>query len=59
MSAIAGSYWRRIKAGARSFEAVPASMQENVLELAKAEVKNGTITAEEYKALTGLDFDAD
>ena len=45
---IAYSYWRRIKAGARSFDSVPDSIKPDILELAKQDLDNFVITEEEY-----------
>ena len=45
---IACSYWRRIKAGARSFSSVPENIKEEVVILAKEDVLNSVITEEEY-----------
>ena len=53
IKAIAHSYWRSIKRGTRTFESVPASVKDDVCTLAKADVANGTITAEEYEQYIG------
>lgn len=53
VKAIAHSYWRRIKAGARTFESVPASVKDDVRTLAQADVESGIITAEEYADYIG------
>lgn len=47
-------YWRRIKAGTRFYEDVPtAALKAEIKELAKADVKNDVITAEQYAELIG------
>lgn len=47
-------YWRRIKAGTRFFDDVPKEeLKEEIKELAKAEVVDGVITAEEYEQFIG------
>ena len=47
-------YWRRIKAGTRFFDDVPTDkLKEEIKELAKADVADGVITAEEYKGFIG------
>lgn len=53
VKAISHSYWRRIKAGSRTFDSIPASVQDDVRTLAQEDVKNGVITFEEYEALLG------
>lgn len=53
VKAIAHSYWRRIKAGGRTFESVPDSVKEDVRTLAQADVKEGVITAEQYEQYIG------
>jgi hypothetical protein len=58
MKAIAHSYWRRIKDGARSFAAVPKSVQDDVKALAVLDVEAGIITQDQYKRLIGEE-DAD
>lgn len=50
-------YWRRIKAGTRFFVNVPGKdLKEEIRELAKQDVINGVITAEQYKELIGEDY---
>lgn len=56
IKAIAHSYWRRIKDGARTFESVPASVKDDVRTLAQTDVRNQVITAEEYKGFIGEDY---
>lgn len=56
IKAIAYSYWRRIKAGSRTFESVHASVKDDVRTLAQMDVQDGVITAEEYKNFIGEDF---
>lgn len=56
IKAIAHSYWRRIKAGARTFESVPASVADDVKLLAQADVKAGVITPEEYRDYIGEEY---
>lgn len=47
-------YWRRIKAGTRMFKDVPKDeLKAEIRELAKAEVKSGDITAEQYEQYIG------
>ena len=58
IKAIAHSYWRRIKDGARTFESVPASVKEDVRTLAQTDVQNEVITAAEYKGFIGEDYPA-
>ncbi len=53
VKAIAHSYWRRIKADARTFESVPASVREDVRALAQTDVANNVITADEYASYIG------
>ena len=52
-------YWRTIKRGTRKFEDCPANLQDDIKALAKAEVKSGTITEEEYKKYIGEDYVAE
>ena len=58
IKAIAHSYWRRVKAGGRTFEAVPETVQDDVRTLAQEDVRNGVISAEEYLALIGEEYSA-
>ena len=44
VKAIAYSYWRRIKAGARTFDSVSDSVKEDVVTLAREDVEKGIIT---------------
>ena len=53
VKAIAHSYWRRIKAGSRTFDSVPDSVKDDVRTLAKMEVEDGVITEDVYEALIG------
>jgi hypothetical protein len=53
MKAIAYSYWRTIKRGARTYDSIPASVQEDVKALARADVESGEITEEEYQTYIG------
>ena len=53
IKAIAHSYWRRIKDGARTFESIPVSVKDDVRTLAKTDVQNDVITPEEYKHFIG------
>lgn len=47
-------YWRRIKAGTRFFADVPKDeLKAEIRELAKTEVENGDITAEQYEQYIG------
>lgn len=57
VSAIAHSYWRLIKAGLKTFEAVHVTQKENVKTLAKTDVENGVITAEEYADYIGEPYE--
>lgn len=58
VKAIAHSYWRRIKAGARKFANVPDSVKDDIRTLAKAEVQEGAITPEEYFDFIGEEYPA-
>ena len=57
VKAIAHSYWRRIKDGARTYDSVPASVKEDVKTLAREDVDNGVITAEEYEEFIGEPYE--
>lgn len=59
VKAIAHSYWRRIKAGARTFESVPASVKDDVRALAAADVEAGVITPDEYADYIGETYFAE
>ena len=53
-------YWRRIKAGTRFFEDVPTDkLKAEIKELAKADVADGVITAEEYEQFIGEAYEAE
>ena len=56
VKAIAHVYYRCIKAGTRTFDSVPSSVKEDIRILAKLDVQNGIITAEEYETLLGEDY---
>ena len=53
VKAIAHSYWRSIKRGTRTFESIPDSVKDDVRTLAKADVQEGVITAEQYEQYIG------
>lgn len=53
VKAIARSYWRRIKDGARTFDSTPDALKDDVRELAREDVENGVISADEYEQLIG------
>ena len=66
IQAIAHSYWRRIKAGARTFESLSdesykdyPTMKEQVRHLAKTDVVNGEIMQEEYENFIGEKYVAE
>jgi hypothetical protein len=57
--AIAYSYWRRIKDGARNFDSVKGDKAKaDVITLAKLDVANQVITIDEYANLIGEDYSA-
>lgn len=56
VKAIAHSYWRTVKRGKRTFESVPENLKDDVKTLARADVENEVITAEEYKSYIGEDY---
>lgn len=58
ISAIAQAYWRKVKSGERTYESVPAIKAGEVLELAKTDVVNGVIPAEDFYNLIGTTYDA-
>ena len=58
ISAIAQAYWRKVKAGERTYESVPAIKAGEVLELAKTDVVNGVIIAEDFYNLIGTAYEA-
>lgn len=53
---IAHSYWRSIKRGTRTFESIKDEVKDDVRTLAKLDVENGVITAEEYKTFIGEEY---
>lgn len=53
VKAIANSYWRSIKRGARTFENIPNSVKDDVRTLAQADVQDGVISAEQYEQYIG------
>lgn len=55
-SAIAQTYWRQIKKGNKTYEGVPDVKKSEVLMLARADVKDGVITAEEFEQLIGIPY---
>ena len=56
MKAIAYSYWRRIKDGARAFDATPENIIEDVDAAARQEVADCVITKEQYEEITGKTY---
>ena len=69
IQSVAHSYWRRIKAGARTFESLSdevtdfqkkngySSMRDQVMYLAISDVKNDVITEEQFEDYTGLVYE--
>lgn len=53
---IAASYWRLIKKGIRTYESVPSVIRDIVKTLAKADVKDGVISAEDYANYIGEEY---
>ena len=53
VKAIAHSYWRSIKRGARTFESIPESVKDDVRTLAQADVVDGVIAPEQYEQYIG------
>lgn len=51
--ALCNSYWRSIKAGNRTYDAVKEKYKPGVKQLAKQDVIDEEITAEEYEAYIG------
>ena len=49
-------YWRTIKRGTRTLADVPETLKEEVREIAKQEVVEGTITSEQYKYYIGEEY---
>lgn len=59
MNPISQIYWRRIKAGARTYASITdATVKAEVKDLAKADVASGEITAEQYADLIGEAYTA-
>lgn len=58
ISAIAHIYWRKVKAGDRTYESVPTPKKDEVLQLAKSDVVNGVITVEEFEQYIGIPYSA-
>lgn len=67
IQAIAHSYWRNIKRGTRTFDSLKnvaekdgyPKMQEQVRYLAKTDVANGVITADDYEQYIGEAYAAE
>ena len=57
VKAIAYSYWRRIKDGARTYDSVPATVKEDVRTLARQDVAAGVITPEQYEEFIGEPYE--
>ena len=53
---IAASYWRLIKKSIRTYESVPSVLRDIVKTLAKADVKDGVISAEDYENYIGEEY---
>lgn len=52
-------YWRTIKRGSRDFYTIPESMKPQVKILAKKDVRDNVISADDYKRLIGEDYVAE
>lgn len=59
MNPIAKSYWRSMKRGIRSFLDTPVTLQADIVTLARAEVRAGTLSTEEYIRLIGAAYPAE
>lgn len=55
---IAQSYWRLIKLGRKTYESMNDTMKELVKDLAKADVADSVISAEEYEKYIGEKYEA-
>ena len=53
---IAQAYWRLIKKGKKTYDSLNDTMKVLVKDLAKADVADGVITAEQYAELIGEDY---
>ncbi|NBI83706.1 hypothetical protein D3Z48_16845 [Clostridiaceae bacterium] len=53
VKAIAHSYWRRVRDGAREFQSVPAAVRDDVRTLAREDVQAGRLSPERFEQLTG------
>jgi hypothetical protein len=51
-------YWRTIKRGTRKFTDCPKNLQDEIKELAKQDVADGTITKEAYLNYIGEEYSA-
>lgn len=49
-------YWRTIKRGTRTFADIPDNLKDAVKALAKQDVIDGEITAEQYAEITGEEY---
>ena len=56
MNAVAVSFWRSIKRGVRTYFNTPDALRGDVRELARMDVANGAVSAQEYKRLIGEDY---
>lgn len=56
--AVSQSYWRSIKRGNRTFESIKDEViKSDIRILAKSDVENGEITAEEYEQFIGEPYE--
>lgn len=58
LPAISAAYWRTVKRGGRTFESIPAELKQSVTTLAKTDVVNGVISAEDYSGYIGTAYNA-
>ena len=56
---IAQAYWRLIKRGRKTYESLDDTMKVLVKDLAKADVADGVITADEYEQYIGEEYVAE
>lgn len=57
LSAVAKIWYKRIKAGTRTFNEVPEELKDDCKEYFKLDVENGVITPEQYEEYVGEPYD--
>jgi len=59
LSAVAKIWFKRIKAGTRTFDEVPDELKDDCKEYFRMDVENGVITVEQYEEYVGEAYEVE